>query len=384
MAMSRFGRSGQPENRESFSLLVLNVSFRTTADDLFPLFDRYGKVLDIYIPRDHRTGDPRGFAFVRYNYEDEARDAIDGLDGMRFDGRALMVQFAKYGPNAEKMWLAAATAAAAVVLLNMLEVNCAEVGDVEHLDADHRGLRDHTELLGRSVIKSELLVSSDVHRDVDAVQLEAIVVYKQVLRGCLETPPHWQAHAGRLGREQQRWSSVAALLLMMACRPVGLMVIGVELQKKIQSQGVVAEAAVQDRVLAICEGIERIIGIETIEGEARAEVGSDMNRPGTEMVIIVAIGLTVSVLIMTGNVTDTVALLYLNAPVIAEVVRLVGHLMKEYLASPEMAALHVLEALDPELWLNITQFLLDSLRHLNSSHHLYFLTKMAFVLVQDE
>lgn len=88
--MSRFGRSGQPENRESFSLLVLNVSFRkqrrsptrpllaspsraqrplpntaywrprwitaagTTADDLFPLFDRYGKVLDIYIPRDHR------------------------------------------------------------------------------------------------------------------------------------------------------------------------------------------------------------------------------------------------------------------------------------------------------------------------------------------
>lgn len=154
--------------------------------------------------------------------------------------------------------------------------------------------------------------------------------------------------------------------------------IGVELQKKIQSQGVVAEAAVQDR------GIERIIGIETIEGEARAEVGSDMNRPGTEMVIIVAIGLTVLVLIMTGNVTDTVALLYLNAPVIAEVVRLVGHLMKEYLASPEMAALHVLEALDPELWLNITQLLLDSLRHLSSSHHLYFLTKMAFVLVQVE
>lgn len=95
--------------------------------------------------------------------------------------------------------------------------------DVEHLDADYGGLRDHTELLGRSVIKSELLVSSDAHRDVDAVQLEAIVVYKQVLRGCLETPPHWQAHAGRLGREQQRWSSVAALLLMMACRPVGLM-----------------------------------------------------------------------------------------------------------------------------------------------------------------
>jgi len=58
-------------------------------------------------------------------------------------------------------------------------------------------------------------------------------------------------------------------------------------------------------VLAICEGIERIIRTETIEGEARAEVGSDMNRTGTEMVIIAAIGLAVLVLIMTGNITDT-------------------------------------------------------------------------------
>ena len=58
-------------------------------------------------------------------------------------------------------------------------------------------------------------------------------------------------------------------------------------------------------MLAICEGIERIIGIETIEGEAGAEVGSDMNRTGTEIMITVAIGLAVSVLIMTGNITDT-------------------------------------------------------------------------------
>lgn len=58
-------------------------------------------------------------------------------------------------------------------------------------------------------------------------------------------------------------------------------------------------------MLAICEGIERIIGIETIEGEAGAEVGSDMNRTGTEIMIILAIGLAVLVLIMTGNITDT-------------------------------------------------------------------------------
>ncbi|KAG6514437.1 hypothetical protein ZIOFF_024796 [Zingiber officinale] len=54
---------------------------RTTADDLFPLFDRYGKVIDVFIPRDRRTGDSRGFAFVRYKYADEAQKAVDRLDG---------------------------------------------------------------------------------------------------------------------------------------------------------------------------------------------------------------------------------------------------------------------------------------------------------------
>ncbi|KAG1342360.1 serine/arginine-rich splicing factor SC35 [Cocos nucifera] len=50
--MSHFGRSGPPDIRDTYSLLVLNISFRTTADDLYPLFDRYGKVVDVFIPRD--------------------------------------------------------------------------------------------------------------------------------------------------------------------------------------------------------------------------------------------------------------------------------------------------------------------------------------------
>ncbi|KAG7020212.1 Serine/arginine-rich splicing factor SC35 [Cucurbita argyrosperma subsp. argyrosperma] len=133
--MSHFGRSGPPDIRDTYSLLVLNITFRTTADDLYPLFDKYGKVVDVFIPRDRRTGDSRGFAFVRYKYADEAQKAIDKLDvrpknhvklellefkfdavymrnqfgfllcslGRMLDGREIMVQFAKYGPNAEKI-----------------------------------------------------------------------------------------------------------------------------------------------------------------------------------------------------------------------------------------------------------------------------------------
>ncbi|XP_052202085.1 serine/arginine-rich splicing factor SC35-like [Diospyros lotus] len=101
--MSHFGRSGPPDIRDTYSLLVLNITFRTTADDLFPLFEKYGKVVDVFIPRDRRTGDSRGFAFVRYKYADEAQKAVEKLDGRVVDGREIMVQFAKYGPNAERI-----------------------------------------------------------------------------------------------------------------------------------------------------------------------------------------------------------------------------------------------------------------------------------------
>ncbi|KAD3338671.1 hypothetical protein E3N88_34192 [Mikania micrantha] len=101
--MSHFGRAGPPDIRDTYSLLVLNITFRTTADDLFPLFDKYGKVVDVFIPRDRRTGDSRGFAFVRYKYADEAQKAVDKLDGEVVDGREIMVQFAKYGPDAERI-----------------------------------------------------------------------------------------------------------------------------------------------------------------------------------------------------------------------------------------------------------------------------------------
>ncbi|KAL2893835.1 Serine/arginine-rich splicing factor SC35 [Bienertia sinuspersici] len=101
--MSHFGRAGPPDIRDTYSLLVLNITFRTTADDLYPLFDRYGKVVDVFIPRDRRTGESRGFAFVRYKYQDEAAKAVEKLDGKVVDGREIMVQFAKYGPNAERM-----------------------------------------------------------------------------------------------------------------------------------------------------------------------------------------------------------------------------------------------------------------------------------------
>lgn len=47
---------------------------------------------DVYIPRDIRTGNIRGFAFVRFLDTRDADDAIEGLDGRSLAGRMLRIQ----------------------------------------------------------------------------------------------------------------------------------------------------------------------------------------------------------------------------------------------------------------------------------------------------
>ncbi|EME29811.1 Serine/arginine-rich splicing factor SC35 [Galdieria sulphuraria] len=95
-------RTGPPDISGTYSLLVLNISFRTTPNDLTPLFDKYGEVVDCYIPRNRRNGHSRGFAFVRFRKEEDARKAMEEMDGREVDGRSITVQFAKYGRGEER------------------------------------------------------------------------------------------------------------------------------------------------------------------------------------------------------------------------------------------------------------------------------------------
>ncbi|XP_023342635.1 serine/arginine-rich splicing factor 2 [Eurytemora carolleeae] len=89
-------RGPPPDTSRMVSLKVDGLSHRTNLEDLESLFDKYGKVGDVYIPKDYRTKENRGFGFVRYFNKDDAEDAIDALDGRKFDGRELSVQYARY------------------------------------------------------------------------------------------------------------------------------------------------------------------------------------------------------------------------------------------------------------------------------------------------
>merc|ERR1712028_67520 len=64
-------------------------------DDVRAVFERYGSVKDVYMPKDHYTKEPRGFCFVEFHDERDANDAMDAMDRKELDGRELQVVFAQ-------------------------------------------------------------------------------------------------------------------------------------------------------------------------------------------------------------------------------------------------------------------------------------------------
>jgi len=77
------------------SLFVRNVSTRLDTDGLYDAFTKFGKIKDIYLPRDYYTGTPRGFGFVEFFDFRDAEDAQHEMDGRLLDGKALEITFAQ-------------------------------------------------------------------------------------------------------------------------------------------------------------------------------------------------------------------------------------------------------------------------------------------------
>lgn len=75
-------------------MYVGNLAFQSTEDDIQKLFSEYGEVVSVNLITDRETGRSRGFAFVEM-HENEARSAMDSLDGTELDGRNLRVNEAK-------------------------------------------------------------------------------------------------------------------------------------------------------------------------------------------------------------------------------------------------------------------------------------------------
>ena len=77
-----------------------NLSSELTEEELRLAFEQFGKVESATIMNDKQSGQSKGFGIVEMASSDEAKSAINGLNGKEFQGKAINVNEA--GSRAER------------------------------------------------------------------------------------------------------------------------------------------------------------------------------------------------------------------------------------------------------------------------------------------
>ena len=71
------------------------LNWDATDDDLRESFGECGTITDAVVVNDRDTGRSRGFGFVTYSSDEEAKAAVEKFDGQDFMGRKLTVNEAR-------------------------------------------------------------------------------------------------------------------------------------------------------------------------------------------------------------------------------------------------------------------------------------------------
>lgn len=82
-------------NNNQNKLYVGNLDYSVTTDDLRELFSEVGNVIDAIVITDRATGRSKGFGFVQFDNEEDAKKAMDEFDGKEFKGRNMVVNEAR-------------------------------------------------------------------------------------------------------------------------------------------------------------------------------------------------------------------------------------------------------------------------------------------------
>ncbi len=77
------------------NIYVGNLAYRAKEMDIRAQFEAFGAVSAVKIVTDRDSGLSKGFCFVEMPNDDEAKKAIDSLNGNDFQGRALVVNQAR-------------------------------------------------------------------------------------------------------------------------------------------------------------------------------------------------------------------------------------------------------------------------------------------------
>merc|ERR1712178_293570 len=94
-------RGPPPNSDELFSCVISGIPRDYKEDDLKDHFEKFGKIGDVFVPRDRYEGGNRVFGFVRFVEKDDRDDAVDEFEKepLRMDGKDVKVEAARDRPK---------------------------------------------------------------------------------------------------------------------------------------------------------------------------------------------------------------------------------------------------------------------------------------------
>jgi len=75
-------------------IYIGNLPYRVSEGDLKDSFSTYGRIVDVRVVKDRRTGRSKGYAFITYSDVREAKKSL-ASHGTDMDGRSMVVRIAK-------------------------------------------------------------------------------------------------------------------------------------------------------------------------------------------------------------------------------------------------------------------------------------------------
>jgi RNA recognition motif-containing protein len=74
------------------NIYIGNLNYRVREEDLRRALEEYGTVDSVRVIKDRDSGRSKGYAFAELTDEDEAQNAIKGLNDTELQGRQLVVK----------------------------------------------------------------------------------------------------------------------------------------------------------------------------------------------------------------------------------------------------------------------------------------------------
>ena len=90
------------EDVQSEKLLVKNLAFEATPDEVRELFQPFGHIKKVRLPKKVNSNNHRGFCFVEFATKEEAKLAFRELKHTHFYARKLTIEYAKQGESADQ------------------------------------------------------------------------------------------------------------------------------------------------------------------------------------------------------------------------------------------------------------------------------------------